>query len=110
MALERIPADIRAAGGVSSMSDPKMIKGIQEAVSSPVMAKCRIGHFVEAQVLERHLKIFSCLEKLILTHGSKLSNLRIHLSHMSDSLHDITCTGPVSYTHLDVYKRQAYIR
>ena len=52
MALERIPADIRAAGGVSRMSDPKMIKGIQEAVSSPVMAKCRIGHFVEAQILE----------------------------------------------------------
>lgn len=52
MALERIPADIRAAGVVSRMSDPKMIKGIQEAVSIPVMAKCRIGHFVEAQVLE----------------------------------------------------------
>ena len=52
MALERIPADIRAAGGVSRMSDPAMIKGIQEAVSIPVMAKCRIGHFVEAQVLE----------------------------------------------------------
>ena len=52
MALERIPADISAAGGVSRMSDPKMIKGIQEAVSIPVMAKCRIGHFVEAQVLE----------------------------------------------------------
>lgn len=52
MALERIPADIRAAGGVSRMSDPNMIRGIQEAVSIPVMAKCRIGHFVEAQVLE----------------------------------------------------------
>ena len=52
MALERIPADIRAAGGVSRMSDPMMIKGIQEAVSIPVMAKCRIGHFVEAQILE----------------------------------------------------------
>lgn len=52
MALEGIPADIRAAGGVSRMSDPKMIKGIQEAVSIPVMAKCRIGHFVEAQILE----------------------------------------------------------
>ena len=52
MALERIPADIRAAGGVSRMSDPKMIKGIQETVSIPVMAKCRIGHFVEAQILE----------------------------------------------------------
>ncbi|MDD6839799.1 MAG: pyridoxal 5'-phosphate synthase lyase subunit PdxS [Spirochaetales bacterium] len=52
MALDRIPADIRAAGGVSRMSDPKMIKGIQEAVSIPVMAKCRIGHFVEAQILE----------------------------------------------------------
>ena len=52
MALERIPADIRAAGGVSRMSDPKMIRGIQEAVSIPVMAKCRIGHFVEAKILE----------------------------------------------------------
>lgn len=52
MALERIPADIRAAGGVSRMSDPKMIRGIQQAVSIPVMAKCRIGHFVEAQVLQ----------------------------------------------------------
>ena len=52
MALERIPADIRAAGGVSRMSDPKVIRGIQEAVSIPVMAKCRIGHFVEAQILE----------------------------------------------------------
>lgn len=52
MALERIPTDIRAAGGVSRMSDPKMIRGIQEAVSIPVMAKCRIGHFVEAQILE----------------------------------------------------------
>ena len=52
MALERIPADIRAAGGVARMSDPKMIKGIQEAVTIPVMAKCRIGHFVEAQILE----------------------------------------------------------
>lgn len=52
MALERIPADIRAAGGVSRMSDPKMIQGIQEAVTIPVMAKCRIGHFAEAQILE----------------------------------------------------------
>ena len=52
MALERIPADIRAAGGVSRMSDPKMIKGIQEAVSIPVMAKCRIGHFAEARILQ----------------------------------------------------------
>ena len=52
MALERIPVDIRAAGGVSRMSDPKMIKGIQEAVSIPVMAKCRIGHFAEAQILQ----------------------------------------------------------
>ena len=52
MALERIPADIRAAGGVSRMSDPKMIRGIQDAVSIPVMAKCRIGHFAEAQILQ----------------------------------------------------------
>ena len=57
MALERIPADIRAAGGVSRMSDPKMIAGIQEAVTIPVMAKCRIGHFAEAQVLELKLTI-----------------------------------------------------
>ena len=57
MALERIPADIRAAGGVSRMSDPKMIKEIQEAVSIPVMAKVRIGHFVEAQILEAYLKL-----------------------------------------------------
>ena len=57
MALERIPADIRAAGGVSRMSDPKMIKEIQEAVSIPVMAKVRIGHFVEAQILEARLTI-----------------------------------------------------
>ena len=54
MALERIPADIRAAGGVSRMSDPKMIKGIQEAVSIPVMAKCRIGHFVEMCIRDRY--------------------------------------------------------
>ena len=77
MALERIPADIRAAGGVARMSDPKMIKGIQEAVSIPVMAKCRIGHFAEAQILEAieidyidesevsyvspgHIQIYSC--------------------------------------------------
>ena len=52
MALERVPADIRAAGGVSRMSDPKMIKSIQDAVSIPVMAKCRIGHFAEAQILQ----------------------------------------------------------
>src|ERR1700710_3228803 len=52
MALERVPADIRAAGGVARMSDPDMIKGIQEAVSIPVMAKCRIGHFAEAQILQ----------------------------------------------------------
>ena len=60
MALERIPADIRAAGGVSRMSDPKMIKGIQAAVSIPVMAKCRIGHFVEAQILEAIEVPFVC--------------------------------------------------
>ena len=71
MALERIPADIRAAGGVSRMSDPKMIKGIQAAVSIPVMAKCRIGHFVEAQILEaiemtrRSLESRSCAARAI---------------------------------------------
>ena len=65
MALERIPADIRAAGGVSRMSDPKMIKGIQAAVSIPVMAKCRIGHIAEAQILQAmrysHLPITSTI-------------------------------------------------
>ena len=61
MALERIPADIRAAGGVSRMSDPQMIRGIQEAVSIPVMAKCRIGHFVEAQLLEAILPMTSTI-------------------------------------------------
>ena len=61
MALERIPADIRAAGGVSRMSDPKMIKGIQEAVSIPVMAKCRIGHFVEEHIVKRKFNVpFVC--------------------------------------------------
>ena len=62
MALERIPADIRSAGGVSRMSDPKMIKGIQNAVSIPVMAKCRIGHFAEAQII--HNLILSLLKKV----------------------------------------------
>ena len=66
MALERIPADIRAAGGVSRMSDPKMIKGIQEAVSIPVMAKCRIGHFVEAQILQAIQKYFLLLMTFII--------------------------------------------
>ena len=66
MALERIPADIRAAGGVSRMSDPKMIRGIQEAVSIPVMAKCRIGHFAEAQILEA-LEIDSIDESEVLS-------------------------------------------
>ena len=60
MALERIPADIRAAGGVSRMSDPKMIKGIQKAVSIPVMAKCRIGHFAEAQ-----MRVKYCLRQMM---------------------------------------------
>ena len=66
MALERIPADIRAAGGVSRMSDPKMIKEIQEAVSIPVMAKVRIGHFVEAQILELLRLIISMRVKFYL--------------------------------------------
>ena len=66
MALERIPADIRAAGGVSRMSDPKMIKGIQEAVSIPVMAKVRIGHFVEAQILEAIETILMRVRYLVL--------------------------------------------
>lgn len=62
MALERIPADIRAAGGVSRMSDPKMIKEIQEAVSIPVMAKVRIGHFVEAQILEAIVRLITLMK------------------------------------------------
>ena len=84
MALERIPADIRAAGGVSRMSDPKMIKGIQEAVSIPVMAKCRIGHFVEAQVLQA-IDIDYIDESEVLS--------------PADDTYHIDKT-PVSYTHL----------
>ena len=68
MALERIPADIRAAGGVSRMSDPKMIKGIQDAVSIPVMAKCRIGHFAEARILQA-IKIDYIDESEVLSHA-----------------------------------------
>ena len=79
MALERIPADIRAAGGVSRMSDPRMIKGIQEAVSIPVMAKCRIGHFVEAQILEA-IEIDYIDESEVLSHADdvyQLDNIKI---------------------------------
>ena len=67
MALERIPADIRAAGGVARMSDPKMIKGIQEAVTIPVMAKCRIGHFVEAQKSTILMKVKYYLRQMMFT-------------------------------------------
>lgn len=74
MALERIPADIRAAGGVSRMSDPKMIKGIQNAVSIPVMAKCRIGHFVEAQILQS-LKIDYIDESEVLTPADNINHI-----------------------------------
>lgn len=74
MALERIPADIRAAGGVSRMSDPKMIKGIQEAVSIPVMAKCRIGHFVEAQILEA-IEIDYIDESEVLSHADDVYHI-----------------------------------
>ena len=74
MALERIPADIRAAGGVSRMSDPKMIKGIQNAVSIPVMAKCRIGHFVEAQILQS-LKIDYIDESEVLTPADNVNHI-----------------------------------
>ena len=78
MALERIPADIRAAGGVSRMSDPKMIKEIQEAVSIPVMAKCRIGHFVEAQILEApSLILLSASPKSLAPHTNGTWNLRL---------------------------------
>ena len=69
MALERIPADIRAAGGVARMSDPKMIKGIQQAVSIPVMAKCRIGHIAEAQILQAiEIDYIDSLKDLCLPH------------------------------------------
>ena len=74
MALERIPADIRAAGGVARMSDPEMIRGIQEAVSIPVMAKCRIGHFVEAQVLEA-LEIDFVDESEVLTPADEANHI-----------------------------------
>ena len=74
MALERIPADIRAAGGVSRMSDPKMIKGIQDAVSIPVMAKCRIGHFVEAQILQA-VEIDYIDESEVLSHADDIYHI-----------------------------------
>ena len=77
MALERIPAEIRAAGGVSRMSDPKMIQGIQEAVSIPVMAKCRIGHFAEAQILEA-IEIDYIDESEVLTPADDLYHLDKH--------------------------------
>ncbi|MCF0190747.1 MAG: pyridoxal 5'-phosphate synthase lyase subunit PdxS [Marinilabiliaceae bacterium] len=78
MALERIPADIRAAGGVSRMSDPKMIKGIQKAVSIPVMAKCRIGHFVEAQILEA-IEIDYIDESEVLSPADDIYHINKHL-------------------------------
>ena len=81
MALERIPADIRAAGGVSRMSDPKMIKGIQEAVSIPVMAKCRIGHIVEAQVLQA-IEIDYIDESEVLTPADDTHNIDLSLIHI----------------------------
>lgn len=77
MALERIPADIRAAGGVSRMSDPQMIRGIQEAVSIPVMAKCRIGHFVEAQLLEA-IEIDYIDESEVLSHADDVYHIDKH--------------------------------
>ena len=78
MALERIPADIRAAGGVSRMSDPKMINGIQKAVSIPVMAKCRIGHFVEAQILEA-IEIDYIDESEVLSPADDIYHINKHL-------------------------------
>ena len=77
MALERIPADIRAAGGVSRMSDPKMIKEIQDAVSIPVMAKCRIGHFVEAQILEA-IEIYYIDESEVLSPADDVYHINRH--------------------------------
>ena len=83
MALERIPADIRMAGGVSRMSDPEMIRGIQDAVSIPVMAKCRIGHFVEAQILEA-IEIDYIDESEVLSPADDVHHIRrahIHLGN-----------------------------
>src|SRR5579885_1535262 len=77
MALERVPADIRAAGGVARMSDPKLIREIQDAVTIPVMAKCRIGHFVEAQVLEA-LKIDYIDESEVLTPADESHHINKH--------------------------------
>ena len=86
MALERIPADIRAAGGVSRMSDPKMIRGIQEAVSIPVMAKCRIGHFVEAQILEA-IEIDYIDEKSSKYHSYVVQEISVRHSAVSQRVH-----------------------
>ena len=82
MALERIPADIRAAGGVSRMSDPKMIKGIQDAVSIPVMAKCRIGHFAEARILQA-IKIDYIDESEVLSPTTSTTSTRTILKYLS---------------------------
>ena len=89
-------ADIRAAGGVSRMSDPKMIRGIQEAVSIPVMAKCRIGHFVEAQILEA-IEIDYIDESEVLSPADDIYHI---------NKKEFKVPFAVSYTHLDVYKRQ----
>ena len=92
MALERIPADIRAAGGVSRMSDPKMIQGIQDAVSIPVMAKCRIGHFVEAQVLE-------AIEIDYIDESEVLSLSLIHISFLPENSAELQCEAqPLSFS------------
>ena len=96
MALERIPADIRAVGGVSRMSDPKMIKEIQAAVSIPVMAKVRIGHFVEAQILQA-IEIDYIDESEVLTPADDL----IHVDKTKFDVPFVCgAKDPVSYTHL----------
>lgn len=88
--LERNPADIRAAGGVSRMSDPKMIKGIQEAVSIPVMAKCRIGHFAEAQILEA-IEIDYIDESEVLSPADDVYHIRGRLPNMITSHSQAQC-------------------
>ena len=92
MALERIPADIRAAGGVSRMSDPQMIRGIQEAVSIPVMAKCRIGHFVEAQLLEA-IEIDYIDESEVLSPADDVYHIDKHQFKVPFECHDGACAG-----------------
>ena len=117
MALERVPADIRVSGGVARMSDPGMIREIMAAVSIPVMAKVRIGHFVEAQILEA-IGVDYIDESEVLTPADEAYHINKHdfkipfvcgCRNLGEALRRIG-EGAVSYTHLDVYKRQAQNR